>query len=294
MLWTEEMIIKFVENEGYEFIEFIRFNRTKSRIKIWCKNPNHKPYEVTFNSFKSGSRCIKCKGEERVLWDEKDMVNYIEKEGYKLIKFITLNGVNSKIEIWCGEENHSHRKMSFHNFQQGRRCVNCRGYLTHQDVKEYIESFGYRLLSEEYENNRQMLLIQCDKGHNPYEVNFNNFKDNESRCPYCNNSKGEDVIKNFLTDKKINFISQYKFEDCRGKSRPLPFDFYLTDYNICIEYDGKQHFKYGCFNMDLLDLMNRKYCDDYKTKYCEDNNILLIRISYWEKDKIENILNSLI
>ena len=37
--------------------------------------------------------------------------------------------------------------------------------------------------------------------------------------------------------------------------------------------------------------MNRKYLDDIKTKYCKDNNIELIRIPYWEKDNIEEILN---
>ena len=41
---------------------------------------------------------------------------------------------------------------------------------------------------------------------------------------------------------------------------------------------------------NLLDLMNRKHIDTIKTKYCEDNNIKLIRIPYWEFDNIENIL----
>ena len=32
--------------------------------------------------------------------------------------------------------------------------------------------------------------------------------------------------------------------------------------------------------------------DDIKNKYCLDNNILLIRISYWESDNIESFLLS--
>lgn len=42
--------------------------------------------------------------------------------------------------------------------------------------------------------------------------------------------------------------------------------------------------------MDLLDLMNRKRLDKIKEKYCEDNNIKLITIPYWEKNNIEKYL----
>ncbi|MFW6377676.1 MAG: hypothetical protein ACOCZ5_03420 [bacterium] len=38
--------------------------------------------------------------------------------------------------------------------------------LTYEHVKSYIESFeGYKLLSEEYENNRTKLKIQCPEDH---------------------------------------------------------------------------------------------------------------------------------
>lgn len=35
----------------------------------------------------------------------------------------------------------------------------------------------------------------------------------------------------------------------------------------------------------------RKIKDNIKTQYCEDNNIKLIRIPYWEFNNIETILN---
>ena len=39
----------------------------------------------------------------------------------------------------------------------------------------------------------------------------------------------------------IKFERQKRFDGCKD-IRMLPFDFYLLDYNICIEYDGEQHF----------------------------------------------------
>lgn len=98
-------------------------------------------------------------------------------------------------------------------------------------------------------------------------------------CPMCNNSIGEKLISKYLNDNKINYTPQYKFSDCKY-IRPLPFDFYLQDYNVCIEYDGIQHFesveRFGG-EEGLRKIQER---DEVKTKYCKDNNIPLLRIRY--------------
>ena len=106
-------------------------------------------------------------------------------------------------------------------------------------------------------------------------------------CPHCNISKLEKKTEEILKNNNILFNKQYSFDDCRIK-RTLPFDFYLPQWNIAIECDGKQHYLYGCFGGDLLNLMNIKYRDTIKTNYCQQNNIKLIRIPYWEINNIEN------
>lgn len=110
-------------------------------------------------------------------------------------------------------------------------------------------------------------------------------------CNKKEKSKGEKVISEFLNNNNLQFSKEYTFEDCKGKRRVLPFDFYLPKYNICIEFDGKQHYKLDSFNHRLSDLMDRKYIDNIKTNYCKMNSIKLIRIPYWEIDNIEEILN---
>ena len=67
----------------------------------------------------------------------------------------------------------------------------------------------------------------------------------------------------------------------------MPFDFYLPQYNICIEYDGEFHYK---MIMEYDEFINQKIRDTIKTVYCKENNIKLIRIPYWEFNNIENIL----
>lgn len=81
-----------------------------------------------------------------------------------------------------------------------------------------------------------------------------------------------------------------RFDGCKNQKK-LPFDFYLNDFNIIIEYDGIQHFK-PSFNEK--EFKNIKVNDEIKNKFCKDNNIKLIRIPYWEFENIENILESVI
>lgn len=217
---------------------------------------------------------------------------YIENFGYKLLSKEYKNN-KTELEIQCNDCGNIFH-MRFNNFKDGKHRCECKSkplVLTYEYVKNYIESCGYKLLSKEYKNNATYLLVWCgNPNHKPYKVKFNNFKDCNSRCPECNTtSKGEEKIKEILIKYNIKFNQQYLFNDCRN-IRPLPFDFYLPQYNITIEYDGRQHYKLDCFNMNLLDLMNLKYNDNKKTQYCNNNNIKLIRIPYWDFNNIEKIL----
>ena len=70
----------------------------------------------------------------------------------------------------------------------------------------------------------------------------------------------------------------------------MKFDFYLPEHNICIEYDGEQHFnKYHKWDDDLnFDIRIKR--DQIKNDYCKNNNINLLRIKYDQFRKIDVIL----
>ncbi len=61
--------------------------------------------------------------------------------------------------------------------------------------------------------------------------------------------------------------------------------------NLCIEYDGEQHYKaFDHFGgKEKLRLTQKR--DDIKNNYCKDNCINLLRVPYWELDNIEDILD---
>ena len=103
-------------------------------------------------------------------------------------------------------------------------------------------------------------------------------------CPICHNSLGEKQVKEYLIENNINFIPQYTFDGCKN-IRELLFDFYLPDFNACIEYDGQQHFEPVDFAGKGQDWAKQKFestklCDKIKNTYCQNNNISLCRIKY--------------
>lgn len=163
--------------------------------------------------------------------------------------------------------------------------------LSYEEVKSYIESFGYKLLSKEYINNSIPLSIKCQKGH-VFDRTFNNFKNNKE-CPICNQTRGEKKISEVLDKFNIDYVYDKPYFDnlLSPKGNPLRPDFILPNERIWIEYDGEFHYK-EIYNGDGHDSVVIN--DKIKNKYAKENNWNLIRIPYWEYNDIENILNKIL
>lgn len=110
-------------------------------------------------------------------------------------------------------------------------------------------------------------------------------------CPICSTSKGELKISALLNSKNIKFETQKKFDECKNK-RKLPFDFYLPDFNICIEFQGRQHYS-SCYFGGNEGLLSREKNDNIKKIFCKENNIELLEIKYDEniETKLQSIIN---
>ena len=110
-------------------------------------------------------------------------------------------------------------------------------------------------------------------------------------CPLCNESRGERKVRIWLQRHNIFYEFQKTFDDCRDE-RLLHFDFYLPDMRTVIEYDGEQHYqpiKHFGGEDQFKEILKR---DEIKDKFCSDNNIRMIRISY--KDDCDEVLSDLL
>ena len=176
-------------------------------------------------------------------------------------------------------------------------CSNCRGLkYKGKNNPNFVDLTGRRIgkltvieyLNKSSERNRSLWLCKCDCGKEvelPSEFITRKVK---MSCGYCNfHSNGEYQISQCLEKLNIKYNTQYIFKDCKD-IRPLPFDFYIPEYNVCIEYDGTSHYKanpFGSWNTPE-NVEKTQAHDKIKTEYCIQNNIPLIRIPYWDLDKI--------
>ena len=89
---------------------------------------------------------------------------------------------------------------------------------SYQDVKEYIESFGYKLLTTEYNNCDTKMKMTCPNGHT-VERTFTSFKHSQ-RCQICDNKNIKHTIgyvKNYIESYGYKLISK-KYVACSRDS----------------------------------------------------------------------------
>lgn len=252
--------------------------------------------------------CSDCRGKKKSERSLKERANEqfskIEKickeKGYKLITTIDeYVDVFMKIVYICPK--HGIQKTELRILSMGCGCPECgkerissSRKLSTDEVVNIIELNSKNKLlnpSDYIEYGVPNLIIKCECG-NEYKTSLSSYIHwNVTRCPSCSQkeSKSETHIKNFLNLHKINFKQENSFKDCKDINA-LPFDFYLPELNVCIEFNGRQHYEpvehFGGYERFVV---QQKH-DKIKSEYCAKNNIKLVCIPYWDEDKIEEIL----
>jgi hypothetical protein len=100
----------------------------------------------------------------------------------------------------------------------------------------------------------------------------------------CQKSIGEFNIIQILNKNNIPFIKEYCVNNYR-------FDFAILNNNNevirLIEFDGEQHYKNKFGEKEFYEIV---YHDAIKNSYCEDNNINLLRIPFWDIANMKDII----
>jgi len=208
----------------------------------------------------------------------------------------TINGKRIRLRISlrhnkCGYKwNTSAEGFIGSNYKKGSRCPKCQhpnSKRTLSWVKDKVEKLGfgeYNILSTKYIDGKHKLKFQhlSKKCKNYiFEMVPKEFIHADHRCPKCAELKKESkyvkFIKKFFKKYNIKFKQEKYFKKCYNIER-LPFDFYLKDYNLLIEYDGLQH-KRAWYNSPEK-IKKTKINDSIKNKFIKNSKKLkLIRLS---------------
>lgn len=281
-----DMRVSRIVGDAYTFLEPYKGATTKIRCR---HNKCEEIFSITPSSFFRGVRCIGCGNKER---HEKVR----NKERTKFINELSKQCGNRIVLI--GEWVNSTTLTIFYDVECGTwykalptsvkksdnfACPKCRPKSKPKSdfkfKKDVFSIYGdeYTFL-EKYQKATIKIKCQHNKCGFVWKVKPNNFLTGYG-CPRCCVSQGEKTIERWLLKNGYNYNSQKIFVACRDKN-PLPFDFYLPDYNLLIEYDGEQHYKPSQFFGGEEAYKIRHKHDLIKNKYCEDNNINLLRIPY--------------
>lgn len=134
-------------------------------------------------------------------------------------------------------------------------------------------------------------ICQCSCG-NIVSVYGWNLRSGRSQSCGCNNSRGETIVAEILTEMGLEFKTQYTFDDCVGiNNNKYRFDFGIIQNNklvALIEYDGIQHFhpSSDAHSWNTTEsVLDTQYRDSVKNQYCQLHNIPLLRIPHTHNTK---------
>jgi very-short-patch-repair endonuclease len=281
LLTPEEFICKAKEihSDKYDYSK-VEYINSREKIIITC--PIHGDFYQKPNYHLNGNGCRECGGNVKVSFE--DFVKQArEIHGDKFIYHSdSYVSKNKKVKITCPIHG-DFWQVGYKHIHNKNGCRKCKVKTTNQFIKEAKQIHGnfYDYSKVEYTYNNKNVIITCPIHGDFCQQPINHLMGRG--CNICKASHGEREINNILLRNKIKFKRQKTFKTCKNE-RVLPFDFYLKDYNILIEFDGEQHFR-PMSNFGGVNTYNKiKKCDNIKTKWAEENKIFLLRISY--KDDI--------
>lgn len=281
-IFIDKAKLKHGDKYDYTLVCYIN-NRTK--VDIIC--PEHGIFKQTPSDHLKGCGCPLCYAEKRkqvktkledFIVKAKEIHN--NKYNYSNVAF---SGMTKPVTIICPK--HGPFSMRPSNHINGQGCPMCANEKKGEYRKINIENFVERATEKhngkydyskvEYINNHTKVCIICPE-HGEFWQKPNDHLRGIG-CQQCGNKYNltEKIVLEALQIRYKNVIYQYTPLFLHGKTSAQSIDFFLPEYNIGIEYHGRQHFtpvtKFGgeCgFN-------KTKERDLRKYQKCEENNVTL-------------------
>lgn len=251
-------------------------------------------WDAIANNLLRGSGCRKCYFTSRikkadVFIQEVNNINpYIEIIGnYK--------NNNSKVLCRCLLCNTTWNPVA-NSLLKGHGCPNCSKNMkkdTSTFIKQLQQISPNIIVTGKYVNATTPIECKCKQCGNNWFPLPNNLLLKKYGCPECAESLGEKEIKKYLEHNLIIFERNKKYKELVGiGKRNLSYDFYLNDYNLLIEFQGKQHEQPIDYFGGEKSFVIQKEHDKLKRDYAFNHNIRLLEIWYFNFKHIDEILNS--
>lgn len=275
--WFLEQAIK-KHGTKYDYSK-VEYKNLDTKICIIC--PEHGEFWQTPVKHLSGG-CKKCgynilsekkRGTKKQFIEAAKSV-WGDKYDYSDVEYVNQHVL---VKIRCKEHDFVFYQSPCNHLSHLEGCELCRNWVKwttdkfiakakeiHGDVYDYSET--------KFETSSKPVKIIC-KEHGPFYQNpLQHLKG--SGCSKCKSiSVLEKQTEKILKDNGIKYEREKRFKDILGK---MSLDFFLPDYNIAIECQGRQHFIEGPRFENLEKIVDR---DRRKNKICNENGIKIIYLT---------------
>lgn len=264
------------------FAKNAKYTKTYAKIKVHCNVCNYE-WSPRYVDLLAGHGCPKCYGHiKKTTESYQKQLDELYGHVYKVIGNYTGSGNPIEvIHLPCGKR---WSPIADELIRQ-ETCPGC------GKVKKSLDQFRkelYDLVGDDYHAIKKLdngkFLIKHSCGFT-YPYVSGSFLYRGQRCPRCTSmTRGEVLVSHVLDELGIAYEYQKAFDGLVYKYH-LRVDFYLPDYRLVIEYDGKQHYEPVSFGGMDKETTNKvfevsKHRDRLKDKYFNEHNIDVLRIPY--------------
>lgn len=285
-LTTKEFIEKATQIHGDKY-DYSKVEYVNSSTKVCIICPKHGEFWQIPNSHLKGCGCFKCGVENSAKGHLYNTKKFIEKAkfifgnsyDYSEVKYVSSS---KKVKIKCNKCGNVF-EMTPNNHLSGQGCPKCASKKKggKKNINEVIEKARkihgdkYDYSKVEYRGANEKICIICPIHGEFWQTPANHLRG--QGCPKCNSSKLEENLSYVLDLNRIEYIRQYKIKELGRQS----LDFYLPQYHIAIECQGRQHIYptyFGSKDMNkAIEYFNKiTILDKNKRDICKNNNIQLV------------------
>ena len=217
---------------------------------------------------------------------------------YKGYSYDNSDTTRKKVKIAYVCSRHTHKGLQYANYdnllRRAKGCTYCAGTgRTMEDLRSELNAMHNCIEVIAYTDYSFPVEVQCKKCKHLWRTSGISLTQGHM-CPKCTRSHFEKEVMHLLDLWDVEYVCEHRFEECRSK-RELPFDLFLTVHNIAIEMDGEHHYmpiRRGSMTDEDAEekLKITQEHDRIKTMFCENNGIKLIRVPFWERNRLKDYL----
>lgn len=289
---NKEFLDKLEIAHNGNIVALENYVNAKTKIKFKCLKDGYiwksEPYRVM-----NGTGCPMCTN--HIKKTEDDFIQMLSERNPDVELVSKYKSMHERALFKCKVCNYEWETTPCHlvTKHHATRCPKCYGKIV-PTTTEFIEKI-YKInpnieILDDYIDSKTKLKCRCLLCNGIFYMKPSHLISGHG-CRHCTCSIGEDKIRHFLDEHNIQYESQKFFEDLKGiRGRVLTFDFYLPQFNLLIEFQGKQHEKpikyFG--GKDSFEIQQEH--DRRKREYSKLHNINLLEIWYYDINKIEEIM----